>query len=206
MAGADRANGTNGGRGTGAGYAEETPGLAPTALCQAAIAAIVICLCDLVVAPIYSAMATDAQGGAVVALVPMAAMLSALGVAFVCTVGFALLWVADIVTMRAGRPKLSWLVYGVAGLIGFGAWGGLVVPSVLDSIASPLGGAAIAGGNLVAVVANSAAIGALAFALAEMFAGRLRSRRGLAIALGVIAVAIAAFGAYVMVAVFGRLY
>lgn len=184
----------------------ELPGQVPVALCQAVLAAIVICVCEFVVAPVYVAMAVDGQGRQAMALVPMGAMLAALGVAFVYTVGFALLWVGDIVAARIGRPKLSWLVYGMAGLVGFGAWGGLVVPSVLDSITAPLGGAAVSGGNLVSVVVNSAAIGALAFALAGMFADRLRARRTVSIALAVASVLVAAFGVYVMVAVFGRLY
>ena len=190
----------------GDSYDGEVAGAVPTALAQAVIAAIAICVCELIVAPVYASMVTDAEGSAVVALVPMAAMLALLGVGFVYTVGFVLLWVADIVGTGMGHPKGEWLVYGAAGLIGFGAWGALVVPSVLNSITAPFGGSAVGGGNLAAIAINSAATGAVAFALARLFADRLRMRRGLTVALAVVSVAVAAFGVYVMVVLFGRLY
>ena len=206
MAGRKATVGRNVAKGSVDRYEGEVPGTVPTALCQAAIAAMVICVCDLVVSPVYAAILVDADGNVLMPVVPLAAMLALLGVAFVCTVGFVLLWVAGIVSARMGRAGGTWLVYAAAGLIGFGVWGGLVVPSVLNSITAPYGGPAVAGGDLVAVVANAAAVGAVAFSLAAMFADRIRARKGMVIALAAIALIIAAFGAYVMVSVFGRLY
>ena len=91
----------------------------PTMLVQAVSIAFVMCVCELVSAPVM----VSAAGGAF-ALMPWFLVACLFAVAFVYTVGFVLLWAADSFAARLKRrDALMPLIYAVIGCVGFGIWG-----------------------------------------------------------------------------------
>jgi hypothetical protein len=134
----------------------------PVLLGTVVFAAAIMCVCQIIVAPIYSALS-----GGRLALLPWIAVACLLSVGFCATVGFALAWVGEILERRIRRVFVV-LAYAGIGAVAFGIWGGTVVPAVFDSIVVPAGGAALSGQSLVAVVINTVVIGALAFAGARL--------------------------------------
>jgi hypothetical protein len=168
---------------------------------QAVIAAGVMCVLEVICAPLYLAMAPQRS----IALVPWAAVACLLAVGFTYTVGFALLWIADVLASRVSQ-RLSPFVFGAVGMVGFLIWGYFVVPSVFDSLVTPLGGAALSGSQLWAVAFNCAVIGFVAFALGRFLNERASRRVVLLIVVTVITVLLAAMGIFYLSAMYAQLY
>ena len=168
---------------------------------QAVIAAGIMCVLEIICAPLYLAMAPQRS----IALIPWAAVACLLAVGFTYTVGFALLWIADVLAGRV-RERLSPLVFGAVGLVGFLIWGYFVVPSVFDSLVTPLGGAALSGSQLWAVAFNCAVIGFVAFALGRFLSPRASSRVVPLIVVTAVTVLLAALGIFYLSAMYSQLY
>jgi hypothetical protein len=98
------------------------------------------------------------------------------------------------------------VAYGIAGLIGFAAWGYAVYPAFLDSILRPLGLSGLSGSALVAVGFNCAVLGFASFFLGSMAPRFLSRRKGVVIGIGVLTLLFAAFGAYTVASVYAVLY
>ncbi|KFI76940.1 hypothetical protein [Bifidobacterium mongoliense] len=172
----------------------------PTMLVQAISAATALCVGELLCAPIYVALV-----GGKVALVPWALTACLLSVAFVYTVGFALLWCVEGL-MRNGTPRWRPLIGGVAGLIGFGFWGRFVIAAFLDSLRVPLGLSPLGLGPIVTVVINSAVLGFAAFFLGYIAPKALAKRRATVIVMGVATVVLAIAGGYYLSRMYAVLY
>ncbi len=168
---------------------------------QAVIAAGIMCVLEIICAPLYLAMAPQHS----IALIPWAAVACLLAVGFTYTVGFALLWIADVLAGRV-RERLGPLVFGAVGLVGFLIWGYFVVPSVFDSLVTPLGGSALAGSQLWAVAFNCAVIGFVAFALGRFLSPRASSRVVPLIVVTAVTVLLAALGIFYLSAMYSQLY
>ncbi|MCI1219834.1 MAG: 4-hydroxybenzoate polyprenyltransferase [Bifidobacterium sp.] len=178
---------------------DEESGL-PTMLVQAVAIAGVLCVGELLCAPIYVNLAYGK-----VALLPWAMVACLLAVAFTYTVGFALLWCVESLGGKL-RPSLMPVAYASAGLVGFAAWGYAVYPAFLDSILKPLGLPALSGGSLAAVGFNCAVLGFASFFLGSIALKFLSRRKGVVIAIGVLTLLFAAFGAYTVASVYAVLY
>ena len=172
----------------------------PTMLVQAIIVASVLCIGELVCAPIYVGMSHN-----VVALVPWALSACLFAVAFTYTVGFALLWAVESLADRM-NARLRPVAYAVAGLVGFGAWSAYVVTSFLNSILQPLGFDKLAASEQVSIAVNGAALGMAAFFLASAFGATFASKRVGVIIAGVATLAAAGLGAFYVMAMYSRLY
>ena len=175
-------------------------GALPTMLAQAAIIAATLCVGEIACSPLYFGLLAQS-----VALVPWALMACLVAVAFSFVVGFALLWCAESFTNRM-KDGFKPFAYAVVGLIGFGVWGLFVVTSVINSVLEPLAQPLLTNGQVVAVGVNSAALGAVAFFLAQTLAGKLAVRRTRAIIMIAVEIALAVAGLAVMVIMFGQLY
>ena len=92
-------------------------GALPTMLAQAVIAGTALTVGAIACSGFYLSMI-----GNVAALLPWATIVILIAVAFTYIVGFALLWCAEALTLRANDKLKPWL-YGVVGLIGYGVWG-----------------------------------------------------------------------------------
>lgn len=168
---------------------------------QAVIAAGIMCVFEIICAPLYLAMAPQKS----IALIPWAAVACLLAVGFTYTVGFALLWIADVLGNRV-RERLSPLVFGAVGMVGFLIWGFFVLPSIFDSLVNPLGGASLAGSQLWAVAFNCAVIGFVSFALARLLSPRAVTRVKAMTTIAVITVLLAALGIFYLYAMYSQLY
>lgn len=165
------------------------------------IAAGIMCVFEIICAPLYLAMAPQKS----IALIPWAAVACLLAVGFTYTVGFALLWIADVLGNRV-RERLSPLVFGAVGMVGFLIWGFSVLPSIFDSLVNPLGGASLAGSQLWAVAFNCAVIGFVSFALARFLSPRAVTRVKAMTTIAVITVLLAALGIFYLYAMYSQLY
>ena len=142
--------------------------------------------------------------GGNVALVPWMCVMLAVAVIFTYVVGFALLWCAESFTLRM-RAKFKPLAYGVVGLIGFGVWGLLVGTSLLNSIGQPLNGVVLSNGDVMALTVNYAVFGFIAFLLAQAYAPKIATKKGLTIGLMVVQIVLAIIGIIVLVMMFSAL-
>ncbi|MCI1902134.1 MAG: hypothetical protein LKI93_05330 [Bifidobacteriaceae bacterium] len=126
------------------------------------LAGTVMCVCQVVVAPLYVALSAG-----LLTVLPWIAVSGLLSVGFCATVGLVLMWVGETVERRVSSRWVP-LLYAGMGAACFGLWGGTVVPAIFNSIVAAAGGAALHGMSFWAVVINCIVIGALGF-----FFGRL---------------------------------
>ncbi|WP_314686001.1 cadmium transporter [uncultured Bifidobacterium sp.] len=176
------------------------PGAVPEMLAQAVLAAAVLCAGEIVCAPLYFQLARM-----VVALVPWALLACLLSSVFVFVPGFALLWCAESLAMKAPHRAVPF-VYAVVGMVGFGVWSRLVVVSVIDVVLSPFGYAALGTSDVLAVTVNGGALGFMAFFLASYLGSRFAARRRGIILAGVVTLLLTLAGAAVAFLMFSRLY
>ncbi|OZG63831.1 4-hydroxybenzoate polyprenyltransferase [Bifidobacterium hapali] len=161
----------------------------PQMLVQAIIIAGVLCICELVSAPIYVRMSGNAFN-----ILPWFLVADLFAVAFTYTVGFILLWAVESLTDRLDIPKILPFVYALAGLIGFAAWGYAVFPAVINAIIVPAHGIALTSAAKLGIGVNCAAAGFVAFFFGAILPSRLASRRTTVIVIGVVTVAFAVLG------------
>ena len=102
-------------------------GALPTMLAQAVIAGTALTVGAIACSGFYLSMI-----GNVAALLPWATIVILIAVAFTYIVGFALLWCAEALTLRANDKRKPWL-YGVVGLIGYGVWGMFVMSAMMNT-------------------------------------------------------------------------
>ena len=95
-------------------------------------------------------------------------------------VGFALLWCAEALTLRANDKLKPWL-YGVVGLIGYGVWGMFVMSAMMNTLNQPLNGVVLSNGDVMALTVNYAVFGFIAFLLAQAYAPKIATKKGLTI-------------------------
>ena len=169
-------------------------------LVQAIVVATVLCVGELVCAPVYVGLAHN-----VLALIPWALSACLFAVIFTYTVGFALLWSVESLTNKLSQKFLP-IAYAIVGLIGFGAWSAYVLTSFLNSILEPLGFDALTGSNQLAVGVNGAALGTAAFFLASVLSKQLASKKLGVIVMGVATLAAAGLGVFYVVSMYGQVY
>ena len=146
----------------------------PTMLVQAVSIAFVMCVCELVSAPVM----VSAAGGAF-ALMPWFLVACLFAVAFVYTVGFVLLWAADSFAARLKRrDALMPLIYAVIGCVGFGIWGYCVYPATMNSIITRAGLATLSQGDSLMIGINCAVVGLAAFFLGTAAMPRVMKSKG----------------------------
>ena len=177
----------------------ETPAL-PIMLTQAIVAAGVMCVCEIICAPLIISMASGAF-----ALIPWIAVACMLAVLFMVILGFAFLWLADNLSHNFDERRAP-ICYAVIGAIAFGIWGGLLYPTFINSVLEPAGIDPISRGNLYAIVFNCVIIGLVSYLCASMFAERLARRRTLTIVIGIALVLVALLGAFYLWRFYAMLY
>lgn len=172
----------------------------PTMLVQAITIASVLCVGEIVCAPIFLNLSHN-----LLALVPWAMLACLLAVGFTYTVGFAVLWCVETFASRV-RQSLVPLAYGAAGLVSFAAWGVFVFTAMVNSILLPSHIQPIDNGSMVVIGVNCAALGAAAFVIAYVFSPRLAKSRIWVIVLGVLTLVFAAFGVFYLSQMYAALY
>lgn len=177
----------------------EAPTL-PIMLTQAIVAAGVMCVCEIICAPLIISMASGAF-----ALVPWIAVACMLAVLFMVILGFAFLWLADNLSHNFAERRAP-ICYAVIGAIAFGIWGGLLYPTFINSVLEPAGIDPISRGNLYAIVFNCVIVGLVSYLCASLFAERLARRRTLAIVIGIVLVLVALLGAFYLWRFYAMLY
>ncbi|WP_133119548.1 4-hydroxybenzoate polyprenyltransferase [Bifidobacterium primatium] len=170
--------------------ADAAEGPVPLMLAQAVVVASVMCVCEIICAPVIISMVSGAF-----ALVPWAAVACLLAVVFMAVLGFAFLWLADNIAHNF-PARFAPVSYGIVGMASFGIWGGLIYPTFINSVLEPAGLPSISGGNVWAIVFNCAIIGLVGFLLAAIFAPRLSRRVPACVAMGVVVLALSALGAF----------
>ena len=161
----------------------------PTMLVQAISIAFVMCVCELVSAPVM----VSAAGGAF-ALMPWFLVACLFAVAFVYTVGFVLLWAADSFAARLKRrDALMPLIYAVIGCVGFGIWGYCVYPATMNSIITRAGLDTLSQGDSLMIGINCAVVGLAAFFLGTAAMPRVMKSKG-----RIAVTALAVFGGVVL--------
>ena len=140
----------------------------------------------------------------VAALLPWATIVILIAVAFTYIVGFALLWCAEALTLRANDKLKPWL-YGVVGLIGYGVWGMFVMSAMMNTLNQPLNGVVLSNGDVMALTVNYAVFGFIAFLLAQTYAPKIATKKGLTIGLMVVQIVLAIIGIIVLVMMFSAL-
>lgn len=116
-------------------------GALPTMLAQAVIAGTALTVGAIACSGFYLSMI-----GNVAALLPWATIVILIAVAFTYIVGFALLWCAEALTLRANDKLKPWL-YGVVGLTGYGVWGMFVMSAMMNTLNQPLNGVVLSNGR-----------------------------------------------------------
>ncbi|WP_133122364.1 4-hydroxybenzoate polyprenyltransferase [Bifidobacterium simiarum] len=170
------------------------------AVTRGVLVAGVMCLCELVSAPLVNSLA----GGAFT-LLPWASVACLLSVAFVLILGFAFLWLAESLS-RNFSGRATPVCYGLVGMISYGIWGGLVFPAIINSILRPAGLTEISGMGNWMITLNCLIIGMVSYSLAYIFAPSMAKKRGGVIAIGVVVVAAALLGAFFLWQFYARLY
>ena len=163
-------------------------GALPTMLAQAVIAGTALTVGAIACSGFYLSMI-----GNVAALLPWATIVILIAVAFTYIVGFALLWCAE-----------AWL-YGVVGLIGYGVWGMFVMSAMMNTLNQPLNGVVLSNGDVMALTVNYAVFGFIAFLLAQAYAPKIATKKGLTIGLMVVQIVLAIIGIIVLVMMFSAL-
>lgn len=174
-------------------------GALPTILAQAVIAGTVLTVGAIACSGFYLSMI-----GNVAALLPWATIVILIAVAFTYIVGFALLWCAEALTLRANDKLKPWL-YGVVGLIGYGVWGMFVMSTMMNTLNQPLNGVVLSNSDVMALTVNYAVFGFIAFLLAQAYAPKIATKKGLTIGLMVVQIVLAIIGIIVLVMMFSAL-
>lgn len=172
----------------------------PLMLTQAIVAAGVMCVCEIISAPMIISMASGAF-----ALIPWIAVACMLAVLFVLVLGFAFLWMAGNLAHNFSEHRAP-ICYAVIGGLSFGVWGGLLYPTFINSVLEPAGIDPISRGDLWAIVFNCVIVGLVSYTFAALFGRRLAQRRVAAIALGVVMLALAALGVFYLWQFYAMLY
>lgn len=173
---------------------------APVMVAQNVIAAAVLCIGEVIAAPLYMIIV---HGG--IALVPWMMVACMLAVAFCATAGFALLWLAQSLVSRMSGVHAV-VVYAVTGFVGFGLWGFLVVVSLIDSLTVAQGLAALVAGQALSVAFNSAVWGFLGYGGAQAVGERFARHRRAVYVTGAVLVIVAAVGLFYAVSMFSVVY
>ena len=168
-------------------------GALPTMLAQAVIAGTALTVGAIACSGFYLSVI-----GNVAALLPWATIVILIAVAFTYIVGFALLWCAEALTLRANDKLKPWL-YGVVGLIGYGVWGMFVMSAMMNTLNQP------PNGDVMALTVNYAVFGFIAFLLAQAYAPKIATKKGLTIGLMVVQIVLAIIGIIVLVMMFSAL-
>lgn len=171
----------------------------PGMLAQAVLATAVLCAAQIVCAPLYFRLAR------VVALLPWALLACLLSAVFVFVPGFALLWCAESLSMKAPRRAVPF-IYAVVGMVGFGVWSRLVVASVIDAVLSPYGYANLGGSDVLAITVNGGAMGFAAFFLASYLGSRFAGSRKAVVVTAAALLLLTVAGTVVAFLMFSRLY
>ena len=174
-------------------------GALPTMLAQAVIAGTALTVGAIACSGFYLSMI-----GNVAALLPWATIVILIAVAFTYIVGFALLWCAEALTLRANDKLKPWL-YGVVGLIGYGVWGMFVMSTMMNTLNQPLNGVVLSNSDVMALTVNYAVFGFIAFLLAQAYAPKIATKKGLTIGLMVVQIVLAIIGIIVLVMMFSAL-
>ncbi|MFT8593283.1 MAG: hypothetical protein ABF747_06725 [Bifidobacterium sp.] len=173
----------------------------PEILTQVICAAGVLCIGEIVCAPFILAMASNVG----LALVPWACIASMLAVFFCYTVGFALFWAIDYVSaqIRQGlRERLTPIVFGLGGFIGFAAWGYFVIPAIFNSLLAGIDADPLSLGQRLAIGFNCAVLGFIAWFVAKMVSRRFSHHLASVVSVGIVTVVIAALGVFYMIMMF----
>ena len=150
----------------------------PTMLVQAVSIAFVMCVCELVSAPVM----VSAAGGAF-ALMPWFLVACLFAVAFVYTVGFVLLWAADSFAARLKRrDALMPLIYA----------------ATMNSIITRAGLATLSQGDSLMIGINCAVVGLAAFFLGTAAMPRVMKSKGRIAVTAAAVIALAVFGGVVL--------
>ena len=102
------------------------------------------------------------------------------------------------------RQTKPWL-YGVVGLIGYGVWGMFVMSAMMNTLNQPLNGVVLSNGDVMALTVNYAVFGFIAFLLAQAYAPKIATKKGLTIGLMVVQIVLAIIGIIVLVMMFSAL-
>lgn len=172
----------------------------PVMFVQAVIVASVLCVGELVCAPIYVGMAHN-----VLAVIPWAFSACLFAAFFTYTVGFAVLWAGELLTDKI-TPRLAPLAFAVFGMLSFGAWSAYVLASFLDSILTPLGLEQLTSGQQLAIGVNGAALGFAAFFLASVLGKTLAVKRIAVISACAATLLAAAAGVFFVISMYSSLY
>lgn len=170
------------------------------AVTQGIIVGGVMCLCELVSAPLVNTLA----GGAFT-LLPWACVACLLSTVFVVVLGYAFLWLAGSLS-RNFSGRAAPVCYGAVGMISYGIWGGLVFSAIINSILKPAGLAEISGTGNWMIAVNCLIIGMVSYCLAYIFAPTLARKRGTVITIGVAVVAVALLGAFFLWRFYAQLH
>lgn len=174
-------------------------GALPTMLAQAVIAGTVLTVGAIACSGFYLSMI-----GNVAALLPWMTVVVLVAVAFTYVVGFALLWCAEALTLRMNDKLKPWMC-GIVGLIGYGIWGLFVMSAMMNSLDQPLNGVVLANSDVIALTVNYAVFGFIAFLLAQAYAPKIATKKGLTIGLMVVQILLAIIGIIVLAMMFSAL-
>lgn len=174
-------------------------GALPTMLAQAVIVGTVLSVGAIACSGFYLSMI-----GNVAAPVPWMAVVVLVAVAFTYVIGFALLWCAEAFTGRMQSKFKPW-AYGVVGLIGYGIWGLFVMSATMNSLNQPLNGVVLPNSDVMALTVNYAVFGFIAFLLAQAYASKLATKKGLTIGLLIAQIVLAVIGIIVMIMMFSAI-
>ena len=161
-------------------------GALSTMLAQAVIAGTALTVGAIACSGFYLSMI-----GNVAALLPWATIVILIAVAFTYIVGFALLWCAEALTLRAND--------------GYGVWGMFVMSAMMNTLNQPLNGVVLSNSDVMALTVNYAVFGFIAFLLAQAYAPKIATKKGLTIGLMVVQIVLAIIGIIVLVMMFSAL-
>ncbi|MBT1171199.1 cadmium transporter [Bifidobacterium sp. SO4] len=180
-------------------------GALPTMLAQAVIAGTALTVGAIACSGFYLSMIADPKTGSpVVALVPWMAVTVLIAVVFSYVVGFALLWCAESFTNRMKETFKPW-AYAVVGLIGYAIWGMFVMGTTMNSLDQAVNGVVLANQDILALTANYAVFGFIAFLLAQAYGAKLATRKTAVVALLIVQIVLAVFGGIVLFMIFGQI-
>ncbi|PWG65308.1 cadmium transporter [Bifidobacterium callitrichidarum] len=180
-------------------------GALPTMLAQAVIVGTALTVGAIACSGFYLNMIADPKtGGPVVALVPWMVVTVFIAVVFSYVVGFALLWCAESFTNRMKDTFKPW-AYAVVGLIGYAIWGMFVMGTTMNSLDQAVNGVVLANQDILAVTANYAVFGFIAFLLAQAYGAKLATRKTAVIVLLVVQIVLAVLGGIVLFMIFGQI-
>lgn len=180
-------------------------GALPTMLAQAVIAGTALTVGAIACSGFYLSMIADPKTGSpVVALVPWMAVTVLIAVVFSYVVGFALLWCAESFTNRMKDTFKPW-AYAAVGLIGYAIWGMFVMGTTMNSLDQAVNGVVLANQDILALTANYAVFGFIAFLLAQAYGAKLATRKTAVIALLIVQIVLAVLGGIVLFMIFGQI-